>query len=406
MTVSVSRNASRKLVRVVALLFISGLVVAGAFYLLRQRPADPVTVLEGRIRGGKASPTETVQLGETYLQRGDTLQAAEMAFRARKADPNLAAAHHLLGMLYLAGGDIPKARAGFQEAVRVAPETLGPRLSLARFEIGQKNVPAALAQVQAAVGIDRNNAEAWLLAGKIQRLANSDGSSRASFQRAAKLDPNLAEAQFELGALSLDFDNYAEAVAPLDRAYQLGLRTPEVLSCLALALMAGPGDDASAARAERLLTEAGRPEAPPAWFAEGLLKQKKRDFKGARAEFEKVLRVNPRNERAQYALAMCFRDAGDLDRAQSAILRHDQLVKRRQQLKQLLDAVTAHPTSASALKAYGVGLFNDGNFTAAGEQFRRWQRVASNDREAATWLQRAEQRQRQAQPRPAGGAGG
>jgi Tfp pilus assembly protein PilF len=406
MTASPNRQATLKLIRVFALVLVLALAGLGGVFVLRKRPADPLTALERRVRDGRASAAETVQLGEVYLQRGEPLRAAEMAFRARKADPNLAAAHHLLGTLYLAGGDPAKARASFREAVRVAPEALGPRLSLARFEVDQRNVPAALEQAQAAVKIDRNSAEAWLLAGKIQRLAHSDSSSRASFQRAITLDPNLAEAQFELGVLALDFDNYAEAVAPLDRAYQLGLRTPQSLCCLALALVAGPGDEASAARAEQLLTEAGRPENPAAWFAQGLLLQRKKQFSAAQESFEKVLRVNPRNERAQFARAMCYRDAGNLDAAQQAMLRHDQLVKRRQHLKQLADAVQAQPTSPASLKAYGVALFQDGDPAAAEAQFRTWVAREPHNAEAESWLQRAVQARKQAPRGPAGASKG
>lgn len=328
--------APRKLraLGVLVLLLLVIAVAVGVAVSRKRPPADPLVALERRAQQGQASAVEMVQLGESYLQRGETIKAADMAFRARKADPHLAAAHHLLGVLYLAGGEVSKARASLEEAVRMAPNEVGPHLSLARFEIEQKNVPAALAQAQAAIQLDRNSAEAWLLAGKIQRLAHSDDSSRSSFERAVKLDPNLAEAHFELGALSLDFDRYVEAVAPLDRAYQLGLRTPAAAACLALALLAGPADDASAARAEQLLTEAGKPDMPPAWFAEGLLLQRKKEFKPAEAAFEKVLRVNPTNERAQYALAMCFREAGDLERAQREMVKHDQLVKRRQSRKQ------------------------------------------------------------------------
>jgi Tfp pilus assembly protein PilF len=343
-----------------------------------------------------------VVLGREYLKRGQPLRAAELAFRARKAQPDLPEAHDLLAVLYLAGGDLPKARSAFEAAVRVAPQALAPRLNLARFEIDQGNTKIALQQAQAAIDIDRHSAEAWLLAGKVQRLAHSDGSSRSSFVRAISLDPNLAEAHFELGALSLDFDNYAEAVAPLDHAYRLGLRTPECLSCLALALVAGPGDEASAARAERLLTEAGSPENPAAWFAQGLLLQRKKQFEAAQKSFEKVLRVNPRNERAQFARAMCYRDAGNLDAAQQAMLRHDQLVKRRQHLKQLADAVQAHPTSPAPLKAYGVALLQDGNPEAAEAQFRTWIAQEPHNAEAESWLQRALRARKQEQPRPAG----
>src|SRR3569833_2925239 len=231
-------------------------LLAGALvtYRLRRAP-DPVRALEGRVRSGQATPAELVRMGEVYLQRGDALKAADMAFRARKATPQLAEAHHLLGVLYVSAGDEAKARAAFQEAVQVAPNNLGARLSLAQFEVDHRHPEAALTQAQAAVNLDHNSAPAWLLAGKVQRLAHGDTAAGRSFRRAISLDPKLSEAYFELGTLALDFDNYADAVAPLETANRLGDRRPVTLACLALAHLAGPGGETDAARADQLLQE-------------------------------------------------------------------------------------------------------------------------------------------------------
>lgn len=377
-----------------ALLVFLVLTLGGGVYLVlaSRRPASSLEGRLQRVHSGRATPQETVQLGHELLLRNEPLKAAEMAFRARKAAPELPEAHHLLGVLYTAGGELPKAQAAFEEAVRVAPNALTPRLSLARFYVDQGNGPEALVHAQAAVNIDRNSGEAWLLAGRIQRLMESDGSAGPSFRRAISLDANLAEAHRELGTLLLDFDNYAEAVEPLERAYQLGDHSPATLALLALALTAGAGDEASFTRAEKLLQEAGQPDFPPAWLAQGLIHQRKREFEPARAAFRKVLAANARNERAQYALAMSYRDAGDLEPAKKEMRRHDELVRRRQRLKQLQQQAEAQPKAAAPRKAYGVALFEDGNFAAAEQQFKAWVERSPKDHEARQWLRRTRER--------------
>jgi len=353
---------------------------------------DPAAALARRVQEGTATPAELVRLGDTYLERGEPLKAAEMAFRARKADPTLVEAHLLLGTVYVAAEEIPKARAAYQEAVQAAPQALAPRLRLARLEIAQGNVGAALTQAQSAIDIDRNSAEAWLLAGKIQRLAKSDGSAGASFRRALSLDPRLTEAQFELGLLAMDHDNYAEAIAPLDQAYQLGERSPVLQAALALALTAGKGDEASYARAEKLLADAAQPELSTAWLAQGLIHQRKREHTLARASYQKVLAANARNERAQYALAMSYREEGNLAAARREIARHDKLVRQRQRLKQLSQDVAARPKDPAAVKAYGMALFEDGNFAAAETQFGALVGLGSGGAEARQWLDRTRAR--------------
>jgi tetratricopeptide (TPR) repeat protein len=188
----------------------------------------------------------------------------------------------------------------------------------------------------------------------------------------------------------------AEGKATAPQMVELGeeylRRTPQVLCCLALALVAGPADDASAARAEQLLKEAGNPEVPPAWFADGLLRQRKKDHSGAQAAFRKVLAANARNERAQYALAMAYRDAGDRPAAQTAMARHDQFVKTRQRLKQLQQQVTAHPKSAAAVQAYGIALYEEGSYDIAEPQFARWVELEPTHREPKGWLAKTRQR--------------
>jgi Tfp pilus assembly protein PilF len=283
-----------------------------------------------KVNQDTATPEERVQLGELRLRAGDVLQAGELALSARKADPSLPQAHNLLGVIYTQVGQPDKARGHFLTAVKVAPKQLAPRLSLARFELEQRRPKDALRQLEEALKIDPKNGELWLLAGRVQRALHSDSNAETSFRKAITLDPDLGEAYFELGTVELDFDHYKEAVPHFEKAYGLGLRTPQLLSCYALALAAGPADDASFARAEQLLTEAGRPEAPPSWFAQGLVLQRKKELPGAIQAFQKVLKVNPRNERAQYALAMTYRDKKDLAAAQKAFARHDQLVRERQ----------------------------------------------------------------------------
>ncbi len=382
----------------ILILAASVLISIGAAVLLlggSRPPSQDLATAQRRLEAGTASPAEIVALGEKFLQRGELLKAAEMGFRARKADPRLPAPHLLLATLYTQSQEPEKARASYQDAVRVAPELLVPRLNLARFELEQRNGPAALEHAQAAVNIDRNSAEAWLLAGRIQRLFKSDGTSASSYRRAITLNPELAEAHLELGVLSLDFDKYSEAVAPLERAYELGLRTPQLMSCLALALVAGPGGDDAATRAEQLLKEAGRPEMPASWFAQGLLHHRSRDLPRACETFERVLRANPRNERAQYALAMAYRDAGRKTLAQKAIRRHDLLVRRRQALRQFSQGITEEPNSPSRRKAYGQALFEIGDFRAAEAQFRAWCELASKNAEAKQWLRRAREKLRE-----------
>ena len=76
--------------------------------------------LEKLLAEGRDSPMLRFGLGNSYLQQGDHLRAAEH-FRACVAqDPHYSAAWKMLGRTLMATGDIPGARAALARALEEA----------------------------------------------------------------------------------------------------------------------------------------------------------------------------------------------------------------------------------------------------------------------------------------------
>lgn len=171
-------------------------------------PKAPVTDADLKRRA-----TIRLQLASTYYSKRQFQFAIEEAREALKLDPSLAAAHGLLGLVYLEIDERAQAEASFSQALRMQPEnpellnnygwflcsTGRERESIAYFERTLANklypTPALAAQ----------NAGICLM--KIRDFAGAEGWLRRAFE----LDASLPSVKFNMARLYL-------ASGRLDRA--------------------------------------------------------------------------------------------------------------------------------------------------------------------------------------------
>ncbi|MGV3724080.1 MAG: tetratricopeptide repeat protein [Actinomycetota bacterium] len=352
-----------------------------------RRPApDRFTELQRRAEGQRATPAEKVELAELYLARKEPLKAAENAFAARKEAPGIAGADNILGIVYSEAGDVEKARSAFNRAISVAPSATAPKLNLAKLEISAGYPQRALELLSEAAKQEPESAQLWLLTGTAQNQLQRLHLAAESYRRAIKLNPRLSEPHAVLGRMHLDFNRYREALKHLEEAYRLGDHSPITCVYLALALATTGGD---LIRAAKLLDEAERPQIPPAWYVEGVIFQKQGKLPEAQAAFEKVLRAEPRQERAQYALAECLRLRGNVKRAALELERYQRMVTERQRVTFLRDRLTAEGENPKLLREYGRALLKIGRYDEAETQFSRWLTLSPASAEAKELLQQA-----------------
>jgi len=358
-------------------------VLASAIPSMRERS------LEERVRRHRATPAEMVQLGEKHLLRGEALRAAELAFEARKAAPELVTAHNLLGAVYGQAGETDKAQVCFERAVALAPELLQPRLNLARMALDRQDGLKALGYLQPVQKLHGEDATLWLLTGRAYRVLERSATAHHAFRKAVELDPTLAGAHVELGLLHIAFDRPALAVPPLEEALRLGDRSPENRGRLALALTTGPATPADMERARKLLAEGGGPVTSFGWLAQGLVLHHQGDYPGARRELSRVLEVDPNQERALFAVAETYRAQGDRTGTLRAMQRFQKVVKERQQLLTLATRIREKGATPARLQEYGQALLSMGRAAEALTQFRTWETLAQKDPAPREWVRRA-----------------
>ncbi|MSP58823.1 MAG: tetratricopeptide repeat protein [Myxococcales bacterium] len=231
----------------------------------------------GRIRAARAEvvrclgedpndPGLLELLGLCLIRLGEPSRAADALRSACAAGPDRPHRHYLLGFACRDAADATGALAGFQEAVRLAPEepvylralaellaerglseqalevahlavAAGPESATNHVTLGYVASSAGLPDLarreyQTAVGLDPNSATAWNNLGCLEMASGDRLGARERFHEALRLDPAAARARKNLGLVSPaarpppiydDFDVFlGEALRELRDAGRLG----------------------------------------------------------------------------------------------------------------------------------------------------------------------------------------
>jgi tetratricopeptide (TPR) repeat protein len=128
-------------------------------------------------------------------------------------------------------GKWDQAEKDYRKILEENPRYPGIHFRLARLLLSKPNPPAdfqdqAKKELQQELEIDPANAGAEYVLGELARQANDFPEATQHFTKATKYDPNFADAYLGLGVSRLGEKKYAEAVAPLEMAVKLQPANP------------------------------------------------------------------------------------------------------------------------------------------------------------------------------------
>lgn len=160
-----------------------------------------------------------VQLGMSYLQRGDLEEARDKLERAVQQDPSLPAAHAALGILYERVGDQRRASDHLRRAVRLAPDDPNLLNNYGGFlcRLGERREGIRHFEMAANNAYYRNPEVALTNAGVCARGIPDAEAAEAFFRRALDANRQFTEALLQLADLSLETDRSLQARAFLQR---------------------------------------------------------------------------------------------------------------------------------------------------------------------------------------------
>lgn len=172
-------------------------------------------------------------LGVCLQRTGDPVAAKAEFERAIELAPDRAEAHFSLAALRLGQGDAPGAIRGLHETVSLDPNQLGAYVMLAHLALGRGDLPEAKRQLKLAQRVNAEHAQVMVLEGHIlQAEGDADGALKV-FNAAASRAPKLPAAQLALGTAYLGRKMWAFAEQALNNALALDpSRAPSTLRAL------------------------------------------------------------------------------------------------------------------------------------------------------------------------------
>jgi tetratricopeptide (TPR) repeat protein/TolB-like protein len=169
---------------------------------------------------------------KTFLERPDVQENVDRSIRLFKAalqrDPRFARAHAGLGQAYWRKYEGSRdeswsihARDEINEALRLDPNDMGVRMTLATVYRGMGKLAEAIEELQKITATNRQADEAFRLLGQALTEARRFDEAATAIRSAIRLRPAYWAHHYSLGVTFYRAGRYSEALATLNRAAQL-----------------------------------------------------------------------------------------------------------------------------------------------------------------------------------------
>ena len=140
-------------------------------------------------------------LGNVYLRQGKFDQAQQVLQKAIGINPDLPAAHNLLGLERLRKNDPRGAEAEFREAIRIQPDLAEARNNLGNLLAEVGDLRQAIFHFKKAIAADPENVDAHYNLGQASAASGSMKEALNEFQVAVRLNPDFYAAHYALGRI-------------------------------------------------------------------------------------------------------------------------------------------------------------------------------------------------------------
>jgi Flp pilus assembly protein TadD len=201
--------------------------------------SEAVSQLQEAVRLRPRSAEAQNALGEAYSRFGNEKAARDCFRNAVALKPDFATAHLNLGQALLAANESKAAEAHLDRAIALFgrdPDAADAYYLRAKIDTAQSDDAGAAKLLEKAVALRPNMAEAWSDLGQARKLLLDQRGALDALLRAVAADPNDAVAQYRLGAIYLDEDQYEPAIEHLSEASRINPADQSTLNALQLAL--------------------------------------------------------------------------------------------------------------------------------------------------------------------------
>ena len=171
------------------------------------------------------------ELAAGYYERAQMDVAIEELGIAEKLDPTYPRIYNLLGLIYTAMGELPRAEAQFRRAIELAPNDPDARHNLGWYLCTHGRARESIAEFEIAIRnpLYRTPEIALVNAGKCSAAIGDVAAAEQYLRRALQLRPNDPSAAYNLALLSYKSARLAESRALMKVVMQQTTPAPEAL---------------------------------------------------------------------------------------------------------------------------------------------------------------------------------
>ncbi|HJT87200.1 MAG TPA: tetratricopeptide repeat protein [Bryobacteraceae bacterium] len=287
-----------------------------------------------------------------YLFQQNQRDAALAEFqKLYERDPNDRAARSRLVAVEVMMNRIPQAEQVLAGALKRNPKDLDALLQRSQLLLRAGKASDAEKDLQQVLHLRADSAEAHFGLADVRRQQGRTLEQQQQLSEALRLDPTLAAARLTLAKSYVASRQPKSALALLDQTPKSQQNLSGIVLERNWALLAAGDTQEARSRIDQLLKVYRVPEAV---LQDGLLKMEEKDFSGARASAEEILRGNPRDIQAARLMADSY-------------LAQKQASKAIERLRQL---AAAQPTAGPLQLLLGQLLAATGNRADARAAFQ------------------------------------
>jgi tetratricopeptide (TPR) repeat protein len=247
------------------------------------------------------------------LVKGNADEAISLLQGVIKDEPQLAGAHHFLGVAFMRKGQTAQARGAFAEAVKLNPNLPEARTALAVVNLTEGSLDLAIEQAQAAIQLNPRNVQAAVVSGDAYLRKGDFAKSRQVFEAIAKALPNEALGPYRLGLVARAEKNDAKALTYFEDALSRKPTAFEPLAQIAMIKIAQGKSNEARERVTKQLEAS--PNNPLLYNLLGGLWMQVKNAGQAETAFKKALELDSSLLSAYMNLARLYLQAGKKDQA-------------------------------------------------------------------------------------------
>jgi tetratricopeptide (TPR) repeat protein len=217
-----------------------------------------------------------------------------------------------LGKALLTKGNVQAARVQFEEAIKLRPDYLLPRITMSQIHLQNREYGKVVQMTSEVLNYDQRNIPARLLRSRALIGMGEVKQARTELTQTSQQFPDLPEARLQIAALDLQDKNYKAAQDSFGTLYGKFQDPRAFMGLIETHVAQGNSDQAIKMLRDEL---AKTPDRMEYRVALGNISVNANDHATAIAEYKRVLEKTPRSSDVWLRLGETYRRAGDMTNA-------------------------------------------------------------------------------------------